>query len=71
MTKKYKIVVDCANCANKIEEAVSKISEVKDCSISFMMQKMSITFDESISETNIKKKIEKVCKKIDSDFEFV
>lgn len=70
MIKKYKIAVDCANCANKMEEVVNNIPEVKSCSIAFMTQKMSVEF-EDISEEDMKKKIEKVCKKVDSDFEFV
>lgn len=69
MTKKYKVYVDCANCANKMEEAINKLPEVENCSIAFMTQKMSVSFDDSISEEEIKKKIEKTCKKVDSDFE--
>lgn len=70
MIKKYKIAIDCVNCANKMEDAVNNIPEVKSCNIAFMTQKMSIEFD-GISEEDMKKKIEKVCKKVDSDFEFV
>lgn len=71
MTKKYNILVDCANCANKMEEAVSKLPEVENCSIAFMTQKMSVTFNDTVSEKEMKKKIEKTCRKVDDDFEFV
>ena len=30
MKKTYKIEVDCANCANKMEQAVQKTDGVKD-----------------------------------------
>lgn len=70
MVKKYKISVDCANCANKMLQAVSKMPEVKNCNIAFMTQRMSVEF-EDISEEELKKKIYKTCKKIDDDFEFV
>ena len=49
MVKKYKISVDCANCANKMLQAVSKMPEVKNCNIAFMTQRMSVEF-EDISE---------------------
>ena len=42
MKKTYKIEVDCANCANLMEEAAKKTAGVKDCVVSFMTQKMTI-----------------------------
>ena len=35
MKKTYKIDVDCANCANKMEEAAKKTEGVKDASVNF------------------------------------
>lgn len=37
MKKTYKIEVDCANCANKMEEAAKKITGVKDVNVNFML----------------------------------
>ena len=42
MKKTYKIEVDCANCANKMEDAAKKTEGVKDCVVSFMTQKMKV-----------------------------
>ncbi len=42
--KSYKIEVDCANCANKMELAAKKTPGVKDASVSFMTLKMSVEF---------------------------
>ncbi len=35
--------LDCANCAAKIEKAVSKIQGVEDVNVVFMTQKLSFT----------------------------
>ena len=42
MKKSYKIDVDCANCANKMEEAAQKTAGVKECSVNFMALKMML-----------------------------
>lgn len=43
MKKKYICEVDCANCANKLEEAIKKVDGVEDCKVNFLMQKMTLT----------------------------
>ena len=40
MKKTYKIEVDCANCANLMEEAARKTSGVAAATVNFMTQKM-------------------------------
>ena len=47
MKKKFKIEVDCANCAAKMEEAVKKVEGVTDATVSFMTQKLAIEADDS------------------------
>lgn len=67
MTKVFNLVdLDCANCAQKMEDAIRKIDGVEDVSVSFMMQKMTLTADEEKFE-EIKKKIKKVCRKVEPD----
>lgn len=69
MKKVYKMIdLDCANCAAKMEEAIKKVEGVKDVSISFMMQKMTIDISDTNSEEIIKK-VKKICKKIEPDCE--
>ena len=46
MKKTYKIEVDCANCANMMEDAAKKTAGVKNCTVNFMMLKMIVEFDE-------------------------
>ena len=69
MKKTYKIEVDCANCANKMEEAAKKTSGVKDAVVNFIMQKMIIEFSENASEKNVMKDVISACKKVESDCE--
>ena len=44
MKKSYQIEVDCAACAQKMEEATKRTEGVKDCVVNFMMQKMNVEF---------------------------
>ena len=69
MSKTYKIDVDCANCANLVEEAAKKVAGVKDLSISFMTQKMRVSFEEGADEATVMANVLKTAKKIESDFE--
>lgn len=69
MKKIYKMQnLDCANCAAKMEAAISKIDGVDSCSISFMTQKMTLEVDESKLDTvltaaqNAVKKVDRACK---------
>ncbi len=67
MKKKYILEdLDCANCAVKIEEAIKKVEGVKECSVSFITEKMVVELDDN-NEKKIEKKIKKVIKKIEPD----
>ena len=69
MKKTYKIDVDCANCANLMEEAAKKTDGVKDASVSFMTLKMKVEFEEYAEEKAVMKKALKACKKVEDDCE--
>lgn len=71
MKKTYKIEVDCANCANLVEDAAKKVEGVKDLTISFMTQKMKVTFEEGADEAAVMDNVLKVAKKVESDFEIL
>ena len=47
MKKTYQIEVDCANCANLMEEAAKKTEGVQDAVVNFMTQKMIVEFREA------------------------
>ena len=69
MKKTYAIEVDCANCANLMEDAAKKIAGVADAVVNFMMQKMIVEFEDSADEKDVMKNILKACRKIEPDFE--
>ena len=52
MKKTYKIDVDCANCANKMEQAAKNTDGVKDATVNFMMLKMIVEFEEGADPKN-------------------
>ena len=67
MKKTYQLEnLDCANCASKMEIAVSKISGVQSATVSFLTQKLVIEADESEFDRIIRDAV-KVCKKIEPD----
>lgn len=69
MKKTYKIDVDCANCAAKMEEAVKNTDGVKDASLSFMTLKLKVEFEEGANVDEVMKNAYKNCKKVESDCE--
>lgn len=71
MKKSFKIEVDCANCANLVEEAVKKVEGVKDANISFMTQKMKVEFEDDCDPHAVLAEMLKVGKKIEPDFEIL
>ena len=69
MKKTYKIEVDCANCANLMEQAAKKTPGVKDASVSYMSLKMKVEFDEGADEKAVMQEVFKACRKIEPDCE--
>ena len=69
MKKTYKIEVDCANCANKMEEAARKTAGVRDASVSFMALKMTVDFEEGADPAAVMKQVAAACKKVEEDCE--
>lgn len=69
MKKTYKIDVDCANCANKMEAAAAKVEGVASVSVNFMNQKMSVEFAPDVDEKKVMKEVRKQCRKVEDDCE--
>ena len=69
MKKTYAIEVDCANCANLMEETANKTSGVVSASVNFMMQNMNVEFEEGVNEKKTMKAVLKACKKVEPDCE--
>ena len=69
MKKTYKIDVDCANCANKMEEAARKTSGVKDATVNFMTLKMIVSFEDGADIKATMQQVLANCKKVEDDCE--
>ena len=69
MKKTYKIEVDCANCANLMEEAAKKVPGVENVVVNFMTQKMIVDFAEGQDPATVMKSVVKSCKKVEDDCE--
>ena len=69
MKKTYKIGVDCAIWALKMEEAAKKVDGVQDVTVSFMTQKMKVDFAEGADDKAVMAAVVKACKKVEDDCE--
>ena len=69
MKKTYKIEVDCANCANKMEEAAKKAVGVADATVNFMTQKMIVVFEDGADAAAVMQDVVSRCKKVEEDCE--
>ena len=69
MKKTYKIDVDCANCANKMEEAAKNTAGVKDATVNFMALKMIVVFEDGQEPKAVMQDVLKNCKKVEDDCE--
>ncbi|MFR1687614.1 MAG: cation transporter [Massilimicrobiota timonensis] len=69
MKKTYKVDVDCANCAAKMEEAVKRTEGVKDATLSFMTLKLKVEFEDGVNIDEVMQKAYKNCKVVEDDCE--
>ena len=69
LKKSFKIEVDCAACALKMEEAAKKTEGVKDASVNFMALKMNVEFEEGADVKSTMEKVLKNCRKVERDCE--
>lgn len=69
MKKTYEIEVDCANCAQLMEQAASKVEGVAKVVVNFMTQKMIVEFTEGADVKSVMKTVLKECKRVEPDCE--
>ena len=67
MKRNYKIEVDCANCANLMEEATKKTAGVANAVVNFMTQKMIVEFEDGQEPKAVMEEVLKNCRKVESD----
>ncbi len=69
MKKTYAIEVDCANCANLMEDAARKTAGVASATVNFMTQKMIVEFKAGQDPKAVMQNVLKACKKVEPDCE--
>lgn len=69
MKKSYKIEVDCANCANLMEQAAKDTEGVKDATVNFMMLKMKVEFEEGRDPAEVMPRVLANCRKVEDECE--
>ena len=69
MKKTYKIDVDCANCASKMEQAAKDTAGGADCVVNFMALKMIVEFVDGADVKAVMQDVLKNCKKVEDDCE--
>ncbi len=71
MKKTYKVEVDCAACAEKMQDAIRATEGVKDATLSFMTLKVKVEFEEGVDPEAVMQEARKNCKKIEDDMEII
>lgn len=69
MKKSYKIEVDCANCANLMEQAANATAGVKSATVSFMTLKMKVEFEEGADPAEVMPRVLDACRKVEDECE--
>ena len=69
MKKSYKIDVDCANRANKMEEAARNTAGVKEAVVNFMTLKMNVEFEDGADPKAVMQEVRRNCKRVEDDCE--
>ena len=72
MKKKFKFEgLKCANCANKIEEAISKMDGVEDVKVSYLSEKVKFELADDIDLDNLIEDANKIADKIEPSSKIV
>ena len=67
MKKRFNLTdLDCASCAAKMEQAIKKLPGVRDASVSFLTQKLTLDADDTRFDAFVQEVV-KVCKKVEPD----
>ncbi len=69
MKKTYKVDVDCAACAEKMQETIKNTKGIKDAALSFMTLKLKVEFEDGVDPDEVMKQARANCKKVEDDME--
>ena len=68
MKKVYNIEVDCAHCANLMEDT-RKVDGVAAATINYFAQKMTVEFQDGADPKTVMQAVLKACRKVEPDCE--
>ena len=71
MKKSYKVDVDCANCAAKMEAAINKMPQVEKATVSFMTSRLSLVVPDGTDMAALLEEIQKEIHKVEPDCRIV
>ena len=72
MRKSYQLEnLDCAHCAAKMEQEISRLPDVTKCTITFMTARMSLTLPDGADLEHILDQAQKVIHSHEKDCEIV
>ncbi|WP_332505777.1 heavy metal translocating P-type ATPase [Peptostreptococcus sp.] len=63
--------LNCANCASKIEDKVSKMNEIEEAHLNFIKSTLNIKVKEGYKEENVVSKVTKIVDKIEPGLDIV
>ena len=70
MKKSYKLKdLDCANCAAKMERAINKLPQIETATVSFLTQRMTLTFADGADEAAVLAAVKKTIARVEPDCE--
>ena len=68
MRKVFKMEeLDCAVCAQKMEDGIKKLEGVENANVNFLSQKRVLTLDDGVELERLMDEVARVCKKVDPD----
>ena len=71
MKKQFKLdEIDCANCAQKLEDAIKKVEGVSDAKVNFLTQKLTLVADDTLFD-EVLERVVKLAEKIEPDCEII
>ena len=72
MRKSFKLdEIDCATCAQKLQDAISKVDGVEKASVNFLTQKLTLTTADGYDFNDVLDRVVKLAADIEPDCEII
>ncbi len=72
MRKVFKLdEIDCANCAQKLEDAINRVEGVEQARVNFLTQKLTLTTDDDANFDDVLDRVVKLTADLEPDCEIL